>query len=102
MLGASCDDDASDKPLAARRSRWDVRETRIRQPRKVIRELKRVAEAKGITMNALIAGYIDAGLKHDGRRGVHEIAPWFDDYLRPKGGSCSIDDRTGHNDEDFT
>lgn len=90
------------RSLAGRELRWDVRETRIRQPRKVVRELKRLAEAKGITMNALITDYIDAGMKRDGRLGVHQIAPWFTDYLRPKGGSSSLGGQAGDVDEDFT
>lgn len=44
---------------------WDVRETRIRLPRRVVQELKRTAEASGRTMNELIAGYIDSGLTSD-------------------------------------
>lgn len=82
--------------------RWDIQETRIRLPRKVVHELKRVADARGTTMNALIAAYIDTGLIAEGRRGVHELAVWFSDYLRRKGGRTSPTDGQINTDEDFT
>ncbi|WP_404401341.1 hypothetical protein [Pelagibacterium halotolerans] len=84
-----------------RPARWNVRETRLRLPRAVVQELKRVADARDMTMNALVATYIDAGLKADGRRGVHELADWFADYLRRKGGSGGASHSVG-SDEDFT
>lgn len=83
-------------------ARWDVRETRIRLPRHVVHELKRVADARGTTMNALIAAYIDAGLVADGRRSFSELAPWFNDYLRRKGGSNSLAERHVDTGDDFT
>lgn len=61
-----------------------------------------MADAQGMTMNALIAGYIDAGLTGDGRRSVHDLAPWFEDYLRRKGGPDSLVGRQSDPDEDFT
>src|SRR5690606_9606146 len=66
-----------------------AREVRIRLPRAVVAELKRVADVDGTTMNATIARYIDMGLKADGRPGVFELAAWFKDYLRRKGGRDS-------------
>ena len=53
-------------------------------------------------MNAIIARYIDMGLKSDGRPGVFELATWFKDYLRRKGGRDSgAADRVDQK-EDFT
>ncbi len=80
---------------------WDVREARIRLPRRVAQELKRTAEASGRTMNELIAGYIDSGLTADARPGVFEIAPWFSDYLRRKGGPNSRAARLRQPEEDI-
>lgn len=88
--------------LLAPSTRGDVLETRIRLPRKVVHELKRIADETDKTMNALIAAYIDVGLKADGRPSIHDRAPWFKDYLRRKGGRDSLGDRPVDNDEDFT
>lgn len=83
-------------------SSWDVREVRIRLPRKIVHELKRVAEANGMTMNGLVASYINAGLKACARPGIDDLAPWFDLYLRRKGGPTSRVIRPIENGEDFT
>lgn len=90
----------SDRQFKANeRLSWDVREVRIRLPRKIVHELKRVAEANGITMNGLVSSYINAGLKADGRPSIDDLAPWFDIYLRRKGGPAT---RPARNGEDFT
>lgn len=83
-------------------SSWDVREVRIRLPRRIVQELKRVAEANGMTMNGLVASYIDAGLKAAGRPGIDDLAPWFDLYLRRKGGPVGLASRIAGSGEDFT
>jgi hypothetical protein len=83
-------------------SSWDVREVRIRLPRRIIHELKRVAEANGMTMNGLVSTYINVGLKAAGRPSIDDLAPWFDLYLRRKGGPVSLDSRPAGNGEDFT
>lgn len=80
----------------------NVREVRIRLPRSVVSELKRMADADGSTMNALIASYIDLGLKSAGRPGVFELASWFKDYLRRKGGRDSGAADDVDRDGDFT
>lgn len=79
-----------------------AREVRIRLPRAVVSELKRMADGDGTTMNALIAGYIDLGLTSDGRPGVFELASWFKDYLRRKGGRDSGAIDAVDREEDFT
>lgn len=81
---------------------WDVREVRLRLPRKVIQELKRVADANGMTMNRLVASHINAGLMAGGRPGIDDLAPWFDLYLRRKGGTASLAGRPADSGEDFT
>jgi len=79
----------------------NVREVRIRLPRSGIAALKQNADADETTVNALVARYIDQGLRADGRPGLFELAPWFRAYLRRKGGrghgAGSIED-----DQDFT
>lgn len=79
-----------------------AREVRIRLPREVVSELKRVADGDGATMNALIASYIDLGLKSAGRPGVFELAGWFKDYLRRKGGHDSSAAVAVDREQDFT
>lgn len=93
----------SDRQLKANEQlSWDVREVRIRLPRKIVHELKRVAEANGMTMNGLVSSYINAGLKAGGRPSIDDLAPWFDLYLRRKGGPVSLASRPARNGEDFT
>lgn len=66
-----------------------VREVRIRLPDVVVMDLKAQAHLERKTMNALIAGYIDIGLKAVGRPGVFRQARRFQNYLRRKGGRNS-------------
>jgi hypothetical protein len=79
-----------------------VREVRIRLPRAVVPELKRVADANGMTMNALIASYTDLGLRSAGRPGVFELAAWFKAYIRRKGGLDSAAADAIDQEDDFT
>jgi len=73
-----------------------VREVRIRLPDVIVLDLKLQAHLEGTTMNALIAGYIDEGLKKAGRPGVFSRSKRFAGYLRRKGGhnsaTCAEDD----------
>lgn len=86
---------AADRPI------WNIREVRIRLPRPGISALKQKADADGVTVNALIARYIDQGLVSDGRPGLFELATWFQTYLRRKGGRDSEAKRAAR-DDDFT
>lgn len=78
------------------------REVRIRLPEVVVLELKRMADLEGTTMNALVAEYIDKGLRREGRPGVFAQASWFRQYLRRKGGRDSSATHRIDHDEDFT
>jgi len=60
----------------------DIADTRLRLPRIVIRELKAIAESEGVSMNALVAAFIDAGLRDRGRGGLDDLAPSFVAYLK--------------------
>jgi hypothetical protein len=92
------------KGYAAPEAKWDIVETRLRLPRKVVRELKAIAAAEGISMNALVASFIDAGLRDRSRRSMDDLAPWFADYLTrtPPAGRHSDDRNDDKLDPDFT
>lgn len=79
-----------------------VREVRIRLPDVIVLDLKLQAHMEGTTMNALIAGYIDEGLKEAGRPGVFARAKRFADYLRRKGGRDSGATNRTEDDGNFT
>ncbi|KFL32615.1 hypothetical protein JP75_00140 [Devosia riboflavina] len=79
-----------------------VREVRIRLPDVIVLDLKLQAHMEGTTMNALIAGYIDEGLKKAGRPGVFSRATRFSDYLRRKGGYNSAAANRAQDDGNFT
>ncbi|ODT74112.1 MAG: hypothetical protein ABS76_37865 [Pelagibacterium sp. SCN 64-44] len=79
-----------------------VREVRIRLPDVIVLDLKLQAHTEGTTMNALIAGYIDEGLKKAGRPGVFSRATRFSDYLRRKGGYNSAAANRAQDDGNFT
>jgi len=79
-----------------------VREVRIRLPDVIVLDLKLQAHMEGTTMNALIAGYIDEGLKKAGRPGVFARAKRFADYLRRKGGRDSAGSNDSQDDGNFT
>lgn len=79
-----------------------VREVRIRLPDVVVLELKLQAHMEGTTMNGLIAGFIDVGLKKVGRPGVFARAKRFQGYLRRKGGRDSGAANGTDDDGNFT
>ncbi|MBF0678458.1 MAG: hypothetical protein IR164_05925 [Devosia sp.] len=79
-----------------------VREVRIRLPKVIVLDLKLQAHMAGTTMNALIAGYIDQGLKEAGRPGVFARAKRFENYLRRKGGRDSAASNVSEDDGNFT
>lgn len=79
-----------------------VREVRIRLPDVIVLDLKLQAHMEGTTMNALIAGYIDEGLKEAGRPGVFKRAKRFQGYLRRKGGRNSAATNGTDDDGNFT
>lgn len=82
--------------------RWDIKEVRLRLPRLVMSDLKILAEAKGLSINALAATFIDAGLIALSRKSIDETAPWFADYLRASGRPKQQDGDKGQADPDFT
>lgn len=87
--------------IAAQKSEI-VREVRIRLPDVVVLDLKLQAHMEGTTMNALIAGYIDVGLKEAGRPGVFKRAKRFEGYLRRKGGRNTEPGNGTDDDGNFT
>ncbi|MCR6670031.1 hypothetical protein [Devosia ginsengisoli] len=94
-------EDETSETIATDRPIWNIREVRIRLPRPGISALKQKADADGVTVNALIARYIDQGLVSDGRPGLFELSAWFRTYLRRKGGRDSEAKRAAR-DDDFT
>lgn len=79
-----------------------VREVRTRLPDVIVLDLKLQAHLEGTTMNALIASYIDEGLKDAGRPGVFVRAKRFADYLRRKGGRDNGGADRAEDDGNFT
>ena len=75
-----------------------VREVRLRLPEAVVDELKLVAAAEDLSMNALVACFIDAGMVARGRKSLLEVAPNFDAYLTGSRATGA----TPNDDEDFT
>lgn len=88
--------------ISAARKSEVAREVRIRLPDVVVLDLKLQAHMEGTTMNGLIAGYIDEGLKKVGRPGVFARAKRFADYLRRKGGRDSAASNGSEDDGNFT
>jgi hypothetical protein len=64
---------------------WDVVEVRLRLPRKLMTELKGLAASESLSLNAMVASFIDAALVKRGRKSIVEVAPWFTSYLRGAG-----------------
>ena len=60
----------------------EVAEVRLRLPARVLPDIKAVAAAEGLSMNALFAVAMDGLLIGQGRKSIDEVAPWFADYLR--------------------
>jgi hypothetical protein len=69
------------KASERKQSRWPLHRVHVRLPAPVADELQMLARAKEVSVNTLIALYIDAGLQADGRKGVMKLAPWFPDYV---------------------
>ncbi|WP_332700986.1 hypothetical protein [Devosia sp.] len=59
-----------------------VREVRLRLPPAAVDEIKLLASAHRLSMNALVAAFIDAGLVAHGRKSLAELDPSFLDYLQ--------------------
>ena len=53
----------------------------MRLPPTAVDEIKLLATAEGLSMNALVAAFIDAGLVAHGRKSLAELDPSFLDYL---------------------
>ena len=64
------------------RAKPSVREVRLRLPPIAVDEIKLLAAAEGLSMNALVAAFIDAGLVAHGRKSLAELDPSFLDYLQ--------------------
>lgn len=88
--------------ISASQKSEGVREVRIRLPDVIVLELKLQAHMDRTTMNALIAGYIDEGLKEAGRLGVFARAKRFENYLRRKGGRDNGAANRSEEDGNFT
>jgi hypothetical protein len=69
-------DDMSSIPPGA------VQQTTVRLPVKVEREIQRIAEVAGVSMNVAILDAVDRLLAHHGRASVVELAPWAVAYFR--------------------
>ena len=69
------------KAAATRPPKTRVKEVRLRLPPAAVDEVKLLATAEGLSMNALVAAFIDAGLVAHGRRSLFELDPGFLDYL---------------------
>ncbi len=66
-------------------SGWDVVEVRLRLPRKLMAELRGLANSEDLSINAMVAAFIDAALVERGRKPITQVAPWFASYLRSAG-----------------
>jgi hypothetical protein len=53
----------------------------VRLPANVVEELHLLARSRKISVNALLAIYVEQGLVADGRPPLMRLAPWFADYL---------------------
>ncbi|HWV21795.1 MAG TPA: hypothetical protein VN036_12280 [Devosia sp.] len=75
-----------------------IKEVRLRLPPTVVDEIKLLATAEGLSMNALVAAFIDAGLVAHGRKSIAELDPRFLDYLKSSSARAVV----LQDDEDFT
>jgi hypothetical protein len=57
----------------------------VRVPAAVARDLHDLARSRNVSMNEIVAIFIDAGLAQEGRASIAEVAPWFAGYLRRSG-----------------
>ena len=60
----------------------DIARLTLRLPVATRRELRDLADSRNISINELIAVFIDRGLVEEGRPPISESAPWFAGYLR--------------------
>lgn len=60
----------------------EIGRTTLRVPVVVIGQLHDLARSRNVSMNEIIAIFIDQGLVAEGRPSIAEIAPWFARYLR--------------------
>jgi hypothetical protein len=60
----------------------DIARLTLRLPVATRRELRDLADSRNISINELIAVFIDRGLVEEGRPSIAESAPWFAGHLR--------------------
>lgn len=60
----------------------DIARLTLRLPVATRRELRDLADSRNISINELIAVFIDRGLVAEGRSSIAESAPWFAGHLR--------------------
>lgn len=65
-------------------SDFDIARLTLRLPRAALRELRDLANSRSISVNELVAIFIDQGLVTEGRPSIAESAPWFAGYLQRK------------------
>jgi hypothetical protein len=59
-----------------------VQQTTVRLPVRVEKEIQRIAEVAGVSMNVIILDAVDRLLAHHGRASIIELAPWAVAYFR--------------------
>ena len=59
-----------------------IQQTTVRLPVRVEREIQRIAEVTGVSMNVTILDAVDRLLAHHGRASIVELAPWAVAYFR--------------------
>lgn len=79
-------------------ARSGIKEVRLRLPPAAVDEIKLLATAEGLSMNAFVAAFIDAGLVVHGRKSIVELDPRFLDYLNSSSARAVVP----QDDEDFT
>jgi hypothetical protein len=72
-----------------------VVEVRLRLPRKLMPELRELADSEDLSINAMVATFIDAALVERGRQSIVQIAPLFSSYLRGSGRSRQVESIDG-------
>lgn len=60
----------------------DIARLTLRLPQATRRELRDLADSRNISINELVAVFIDRGLVEEGRPSIAESAPWFAGHLR--------------------
>jgi hypothetical protein len=79
LLDAMRDDAVGDMPPIPPDS---IQQTTVRLPVKVGKEIQRIAEVTGVSMNVTILDAVDRLLAHHGRASIVELAPWAVAYFR--------------------